>query len=73
MYFNNRLTSLSEGAFLGCSRYNERSGFDLSNIKTLGRIGDFKPFYAYNIDHRFNAVQSSAFMNLAVAKGKDGQ
>ena len=69
MYFNNTLTSLSEDSFSGCYTYNNVHGFDLNGIKRLGKIGNFNTFYAYNIGHAFDVIESSAFMTLAVAEG----
>lgn len=71
MYFRSTLTSLAEDSFAGCSIYNAKHGFDLAGIKDLHRVGKFDTFYAYNINHAFDVVWPSAFMNLAVAQGDD--
>ena len=69
IYFPNSLTSMSEYSFDGCEQLN-MNGFNLAGIEIMSHIGDFDPFYAYNINHKYFNINARAFQNLYI---KDGE
>ena len=60
IYFPNSLTSMSEYSFDGCEQLN-MNGFNLAGIEIMSHIGDFDPFYAYNINHKYFNINARAF------------
>jgi hypothetical protein len=65
-FFSSEVTALRQQSFDNCNAYNEQHGFNLYYIKSLEKIGDFMPFYAYNVQHEYDEIGPSAFMHLAV-------
>lgn len=70
-YFSSELTALGKDSFSGCNSLNDGDGFDLAGISDIDKIGDFSPFRAYNVNHSYNNIGASAFMNLDVVDRQD--